>query len=55
MREQEEGGLQAAGRRGGVVRALLGLGAIAEGAAAAEGSAEEGGAGTAAARRGRRW
>uniref|UniRef100_A0A0D9YXV4 Dynein light chain n=1 Tax=Oryza glumipatula TaxID=40148 RepID=A0A0D9YXV4_9ORYZ len=37
MREQEEGGLQAAGRRGGVVRALLGLGAIAEGAAAAEG------------------
>uniref|UniRef100_A0A0E0K4X2 Dynein light chain n=1 Tax=Oryza punctata TaxID=4537 RepID=A0A0E0K4X2_ORYPU len=35
MREQEEGGLQAAGRRGGVVRALLGLGAITEGAAAA--------------------
>ncbi|KAF0932537.1 hypothetical protein E2562_010422 [Oryza meyeriana var. granulata] len=40
MREQEEGGLQAAGRRGGAVRALLGLGGIAEGAAA---DAAEGG------------
>ncbi|KAL5213019.1 hypothetical protein ABZP36_023866 [Zizania latifolia] len=38
MREQEEG--REAGRRGGVVRALLGLGGIAEGAAIAAAVAE---------------